>query len=134
MKKSLVRYASFALAALAFATVSTVSAASHDSLQPLADTHAKALPVTTSFEKAPAGQHGGTHALKVKNTGEAPLAITATVRWSIISHGSEKTTELPAHTVAAGEVWTIDDLSAEDKVSLAASGFETLEVKVPASK
>lgn len=120
--------------AIALAVMSPLSAAQPAGLQPLADKQAPALPVTVSFEKGPQPEKGGPYVLKIKNTSSGSLTLHAVVRWSVISHGSAKTIELPPHTLAPDEVWSIDELAVEDRITLNAEGFATLELKVPPAK
>lgn len=117
--------------ALAFAALSSPAVANPPRPQPLADKPAPALPVSVSFEKGPQPEKGGPYILKVKNTSASALTLHAVVRWSVISHGSAKTIELPPHTLAPDEVWAIDELAVEDRITLDAEGFATLELKVP---
>lgn len=129
------RIASLALSAVVLLAVPAV-VASASALQPLADSAKKVapLPLSTSFEKGTPGENGGPYALKLKNTSDAALTVSATIIWSVASHNRAKTINLPPHEIAAGESWTIDDLAAEDRVILSADHFEKLEVKVPAGK
>ncbi len=120
--------------ALAFGTAASLSAARPAGLERLADKPAPALPVAVSFEKGPPSEKGGPYILKVRNTSSASLTLHAVVRWSVISHGSAKTIELPPQTLAANEVWAIDALAVEDRITLDAEGFATLELKVPPGK
>lgn len=99
-----------------------------------ADEMAPALPVTTSFGKGTPGENGGPYALTVTNTSDAALTVSATVIWSVTSHNRPKTLELPAHEIAAGGTWVIDDLAAEDRVILKAEGYAPLELKTPPGK
>lgn len=120
--------------ALILATVSSASTNPQPTLQPLADQKAPALPLAISFEKGPPGENGGPYILKAKNTSQASLTLHAVIRWSVISHGSAKTIELPPHVLAPDEVWSIDKLAVEDRITLSAEGFETLDLKVPPGK
>lgn len=43
----------------------------------------------------------------------------------------DKARALPEPTLAAGEVWTITGLAADDKAVVSAAGHAPLEVKVP---
>lgn len=103
-------------------------------LQPLADKKAPALPLTHSFEKGTPGENGGPYAVKLKNTSQEALKLTASIIWSVASHNRANTINLPARTLAAGETWTISDLAVEDRVVVSADGYEKLEVKVPPAK
>ncbi len=123
-----------AVIALALVTAPALSAANPAGLQPLADKQAPALPVAVSFEKGPQPEKGGPYILKVKNTSASSLTVHAVIRWSVISHGSAKTIELPPHPLAAGETWAIDELAVEDRITLDAEGFATLELQVPPGK
>jgi hypothetical protein len=126
--------APLALSAFVLLTVPAVLASS--ALQPLADSAKKVapLPLSTSFEKGTPGENGGPYALKLKNTSDSALTVSATIIWSVASHNRAKTINLPPHEIAAGESWAIDDLAAEDRVILSADNFEKLEVKVPPGK
>lgn len=101
---------------------------------PRADHEAKSLPVTTSFHKGEAGEHGGVHVLAVTNTSGAALKVKASVVQSVASHNKPRTIELAEHEIAAGGVYEIKDLAADDVVTLHAEGYAKLEVKVPAGK
>jgi len=59
--------------------------------------------------------------------------VTAAIVWSVASHNRANTIALPVHTIDPGQAWAINDLAAEDRVTLSADGFEKLEVKVPAA-
>lgn len=102
--------------------------------QALAEKKVSAPPLTHHIEKGTPGENGGPYAVVLKNTSNAALKLSATIIWSVASHNRAKTIELPARTLAGGETWTINDLAVEDRVIVAAEGFENLEVKVPPAK
>jgi hypothetical protein len=95
---------------------------------------AKALPVTTSFEKGEPGEHGGPNVMVVKNTSAGALKIRGTIVQSVSSHNRPRTIELPEHTLEGNGTWKISDLAFDDKVTLVSEGYDKLEVKVPATK
>ena len=101
-------------------------------LLPLASLHAadKALPVSTSFEKN-AHAEGAPIILKVTNTSKETLHVSGKVLLSVVHHAMDKARVLPDHTLKAGEVLTVAELTPEDKVLLSAHGYETLTVVVP---
>lgn len=130
-RSSLVRVVLFAFGCIgSLAIVQLAAAASTSTLAPLAD-QAPALPLTTSFAKAAPGPNGGPFTLTVKNTSAKDLKVSGKVELSVVSHATAKTKELPAHVVAAGGTWAINDLAAADKVTLTAEGFAPLTVTVP---
>jgi hypothetical protein len=91
---------------------------------------AAALPVIANFSKVTV-DGASSYVLKLTNTSSAPLKLTVTVAPSVTFHGSLKTTTLPARVVAAGDSWAVEDLHAQDKVSVAADGFAKLDLVVP---
>jgi hypothetical protein len=94
-----------------------------------ADAKAPALPLKSSFEKV-AGNEKGPFVLKLKNKSKVAVNVTAKVLLAVAFHGEDKARHIPAHSIAAGEVWSIADLAAEDKVVLTAEGFAPLEIVV----
>lgn len=121
-----------AVAALFLAPV--VRSADQVSAQPLAD-QAKALPVTTAIEKGqPGPQYGAPYVLTVTNTSKAELKLKAKIAQSVVGHNRPKQIDLPEKALAAGAAWRIDDLAAEDTVTLHAPGFDKLDVKIHATK
>jgi hypothetical protein len=108
---------------------SAVRAADAATLQPLAD-KAPSLPVTTTFEKAKDGTVPP-YVLHLRNISKAPLKVSAKVLLSVVHHNADKARNIPTHVIAPGQVWTIAELAALDKVILTAEGFAPLEVEVP---
>lgn len=96
--------------------------------KPLAD-KAPALPLTATFEKV-ASTEGMPFVLKLKNNSKDTLKLSGKVLLSVVHHAMDKARVLPEHTLAGGEVWTIKDLSAEDKVLVSAHDFAPLELVV----
>jgi hypothetical protein len=123
---------SAAVAALFLAPVAR--SADQVASQPLAH-HEKALPVTTVVEKGqPGPQYGAPYVLTVTNTGKAELKLKAKIAQSVAAHNRPKSIELPEKALAAGASWRIDDLAAEDTVTLHAPGFDKLDVKIQVAK
>lgn len=91
---------------------------------------AAALPVTSAFSKVTV-DGASSYVLKLTNTSSAPLKLSVTVVPSVTFHGSLKSTTLPDRVVEAGDTWAVEDLHAQDKVSVAAAGFATLDLVVP---
>ncbi len=91
---------------------------------------AAALPVTSSFEKVSV-DGTSSYVLKLKNTSGSPLKLSVTIVPSVTFHGTSKSSTLPDRVVEAGDTWAIEDLHAQDKVSVAASGFAALDLVVP---
>ena len=92
------------------------------------------LPLQATFEASAPGDHGGPFCVKLTNTSDRTLKVAALIRYSVVTHPSAKSKELPAQKIAAGKTLTIDDLAVEDKVTLTADGFEPLVMKVPPGK
>jgi hypothetical protein len=99
-------------------------------MQPLAAEKAAALPVTTAFEKGPAGEKGP-YVLKVTNTSKDALKVTVKVLLSVAFHADNKARNLPEQSIAAGGSISVPDLAAADKVIITAAGFAPLELTVP---
>jgi hypothetical protein len=91
---------------------------------------AASVPVTATFEKVSADGVNG-YALNLKNVSNDTLKLTVTITPSVVFHADAKVRTLPEHAVDAGQVWTIKDLSAGDKLSVSADGFSKLDLTVP---
>jgi hypothetical protein len=91
---------------------------------------APSLPVSATFEKV-ADADAGPYVLKLKNLSTDAIELSAKVLESVVSHGTAKERDIPAHTVNPGEIWSIPDLAAIDKVTVTAKGFAPLELTVP---
>lgn len=126
------RFAAAALGcafALALFQVPAAKAADSTPVVPGAE-KAQSLPVTTTFEKVAVDGNNG-YVLNVKNVSPDALKVTATIVPSVTFHANAKTKTLPAHVIDAGQVWTIGDLAAGDKLSFVAEGFDQLDITVP---
>lgn len=91
---------------------------------------AAVLPLTGTFEKV-TGTEGAPFVLKLKNDSKSTLKVSGKVLLAVVHHAMDKARVLPEQTIEAGAVWTIKDLSGDDKVILTAAGFAPLEFKVP---
>jgi hypothetical protein len=114
---------------LAVVQVPAVKAAETAALQPAAD-KAPALPLTATFEKGTAADKGP-YVLKLTNTSKDTVKVSAKILLSVAFHMGSKNWDLPEHAIEAGQVWTIPDLSAGDKITVTAPGFAPLELVVP---
>lgn len=91
---------------------------------------APSLPVTATFEKVSVDGVNG-YALNLKNVSNDTLKLSVTITPSVVFHADAKVKTLPEHPVEAGQVWTIKDLAAGDKLSVVAEGFAKLDLTVP---
>jgi hypothetical protein len=114
---------------LAVAQVQAVKAADTAVLQPLED-KAPALPLTYAFEKVTEGENGP-YILKLKNASNDAIKVSAQVLSSVTFHANSRIRNFPDHVIDPGQVWTITELAASDKVTVSAKGFAPLELTVP---
>jgi hypothetical protein len=91
---------------------------------------APSLPLTSTFEKVVGGENGP-YVLKLKNTSASAVVVTGKILLSVAFHADSKARKLPEHVIEAGQVWSIPDLAAADKVIISAAGFAPLEIVVP---
>lgn len=111
------------------ATLLQPAAARAADLRQLED-KAASLPLSATFDKV-SGTEGGPYVLKLKNTSGDSLSVSGKVVLAVPFHGNTKERPIAAHTVDAGQTWSISDLSAGDKVTLMAMGYAPLELTVP---
>ncbi len=116
--------------ALGLTLVAIPAVQAADAAKPAAHA-AKALPLAPTFEKIAGAATGPQYVLKLKNTSAAALQASAKIQLSVVAHNAPKFREVPAQTVAAGQVMTITELSSLDKVVIHAEGFAPLELTVP---
>jgi hypothetical protein len=90
---------------------------------------APSLPLTSTFEKGTAAERGP-YVLKLTNTSKDALKVNAKILLSVAFHMGSKNWDLPEHVIGPGQVWTIPDLTAGDKVTITAPGFAPLELTV----
>jgi len=114
---------------LAIAQVPAARGADAAALRPL-DDKAPSLPLSYSFEKVAEGENGP-YLLKLKNTSNDTIKVSAQILSSVTFHASSKVRNLPEHAIDPGQVWTITELGAADKVTISAKGFAALELTVP---
>jgi len=89
---------------------------------------APSLPVSYTFEKM--ADETGPYVLHLKNTSSAALTVNAQVTSSVTFHANSRVRTFTGH-IDPGQVWTVTELAASDKVVVSASGFEPLELTVP---
>jgi hypothetical protein len=115
--------------ALVAAQLSALRAADGPASPPAAD-KAPSLPLVPSFEKVTSGEDGP-YVLNLKNVSKDVVTASAQVIASVTFHATAKTRNLPEHAIDPGQVWTITELAATDKVIVSAKGFAPLELTVP---
>ena len=89
----------------------------------------KALPVTVTFEKV-AVKDAPPYVAKLTNTSKESLKVSVKVRLSVVAHPMEKSRNVPDQVIAAGQVASIPELAAGDKLTIHAAGFASLEAEV----
>jgi hypothetical protein len=114
---------------LALAHAPALGAADTAALRPLADM-APDLPLTPTFAKGDPGDNGP-YTLSLLNTSKDSLKVTGKVLLSVYVHAESKARSIPEHVIDPGQVWTIADLAAGDKVTITADGYAPLELTVP---
>jgi hypothetical protein len=116
-------------ACLAIVQMPALKAADAAATTPMA-IKAPSLPLTATFDKV-VGAEKGPYVLKLKNDSKAELKVTAKILLSVAFHMGSKHWDLPEHVIASGQVWSIPDLSAGDKITVTAEGYAPLELVVP---
>jgi len=116
--------------ALTLLAAPVAHAAGTATLQPLSD-KAPALPLTATFEKTDAVPP---YVLKLKNDSKAAIKVSGKVLLSVVHHAMDKARPIPAHVIEPGQVWSIGELAALDKVILSSEGHADLELAVPGHK
>lgn len=127
------RIARLLLGATLLATIAALPSAKADpspALTALAD-KGPALPVATAFSKDTSGKTEGPYVLTLTNTSRESLKLHVKIDESVLVHNRANTRKLPAHELAAGAEWKIDDLAAGDKITIHSKGFAPLELTVP---
>jgi hypothetical protein len=114
---------------LAIMQTQAVKAADTAVAQPLAD-KAPAPPLTCTFERVTEGETGP-YILKLKNTSGGAIKVSVQVLSSVTFHANSRVRNFPAHVIDPGQVWTITELAASDKVTVSAEGFAPLDLVVP---
>ena len=114
---------------LVVAQVTAVRAADTVAPKPVED-KAPSLPLAPAFEKVTSGEDGP-YVLNLKNISKDTVTVTAQVMPSVTFHATAKVRNLPEHAIEPGQVWTINELAATDKVVISAKGFAPLELTVP---
>ena len=97
---------------------------------PAAADKAPSLPLVPTFEKVTSGENGP-YVLNLKNASKDTITASAQVIPSVTFHANAKIRSIPEHAIDAGQVWSITELAATDKVIVTAKGFAPLELTVP---
>jgi hypothetical protein len=98
--------------------------------QPAAADKAPSAPLAPTFEKVTSGEDGP-YVLNLKNISKDTITATAQVLPSVTFHATAKVRNIPEHAIESGQIWTITELAATDKVIISAKGFAPLELTVP---
>ena len=98
-------------------------------LRPL-DDKAPSLPITADFSKG-TDPNVGPYILSLTNTSKDAIKVSVKIHLSVSFHANTKDRNVPDHVIDPGQVWTLDDLAAADKVTVTADGFAPLELTVP---
>lgn len=104
-------------------------AADTAALSPL-DDKAPALPLSPAFEKVANGENGP-YVLKLTNISKDSIKAAAQILASVTFHATAKERNIPEQVIDPGQVWTITELAATDKIVISAKGFAPLELTVP---
>ncbi len=94
---------------------------------------AKALPLKHQFRKVKDAE-AGPYTLKLTNTSSEPLKVSAQVLLAVAFHATDKARNVPEETIAPGKSWTIKDLATDDKITVKADGYDSLQLTVPGKK
>lgn len=113
----------------AVAHIPAARAADSAALQRLED-KAPSLPLSYSFEKVTEGE-SGPYVLHLKNISNGAITVDVQVTSSVTFHANSKVRSLTGHVIDPGQVWTVTELAATDKVVVSAKGFAALELTVP---
>jgi hypothetical protein len=73
----------------------------------------------------------GPYLLHLKNISSDSITVDVHVTSSVTFHANSRVRNVSGHAIAAGEVWTITELAAADKVAVSAKGYAPLELTVP---
>jgi len=114
---------------LAFVQIPAAKAGDTAALRPL-DDKAPSLPLTAAFEKG-TDPDIGPYILNLKNVSKDAIKVRVKIHLSVAFHANNKDRNLPDHVIDPGQVWTVSDLAAADKVTVTADGFAPLELTVP---
>ena len=98
-------------------------------MRPL-DDKAPSLPLTAAFSKG-TDTTVGPYILSLTNTSKDAIKVSVKIHLSVSFHANTRDRSVPDHVIDPGQVWTIDDLAAADKVTVTADGFAPLELTVP---
>jgi hypothetical protein len=89
------------------------------------------LPLKVSFANDTSGKNEAPMIVHLKNESSQALVVKGHIDLSVVVHNRPKSREVPQQTIEAGATLTIDDLAADDKITLSAEGFAPLVVVVP---
>ncbi len=122
----------FAVAgALMLPVVATTARATDTATLERLANQAAALPMKAKFVKSKSATAEAPYVLHLKNTSKQPLTVSATVNTSVPVHNRPKTREVPAQVVEPGKMIMIENLAAQDTVTVTAEGFEPLKLTAP---
>jgi hypothetical protein len=67
----------------------------------------------------------------LRNVSRDAVEVSAKIRLSVAFHANTKDRNIPSHAIDPGQVWTISDPSAGDKITITAAAFAPLGLVVP---
>ncbi len=94
------------------------------------DDQAPSMPLTATFDKG-TDPDSGPYVLNLKNVSKDAIKVSVRIHLSVAFHANNKNRSVPDHVIDPGQVWTITDLAAGDKITVTADGFAPLELTVP---
>ncbi|HEY1793965.1 MAG TPA: hypothetical protein VGG34_13700 [Opitutaceae bacterium] len=110
-------------------TLASALPARADAPRTALDDKAPAMPVTATFDKG-TDPNLGPYILNLRNDSKDSLKVSVTIHLSVAFHASRRD-RTADHAIDAGQIWTVQDLAANDKVTVTAGGYAPLNLTVP---
>jgi hypothetical protein len=91
---------------------------------------AAATPITATFAKNPAATTEGPYVLTLTNTTDHSVKVSVHVDEDVTSHNRPKARDVGPQDIAPGGTWKVDNLAAQDKVTVTGDGLEPMKLTV----
>lgn len=91
---------------------------------------AAATPVTATFAKNPAVTTEGPYVMTLTNTTDHAVTVSVHVDEDVTAHNRPKARDLGPQEIAAGQDWKVDNLAAQDRVTVTGDGLEPMKLTV----